>query len=562
MLNPYRRIARPVAAAGARPALAARPDFWLFAECSAVALGFLVRAMQVVGADFPLNDGGMFYAMTRDLQAQNFVPPANTTYNGESIPFAYPPLGFFVAGLADTLTPLSLTTLFQYLPLLFTSLTVLAVYRLARSVLGSQAAIVVAVVAFALTPRSFIWLLMGGGVTRSLGFLLAILALQQVYELYTKRERRHLPIAVVLSALTVLAHLETGWFLAFSIGVFWLVLGRNRHAVVSSGLLFAGVVALTAPWWALVIGEHGLQPFLAANETGGTVFSDQVTRSSAFNALARGVSTGEPLFPVIGALGLLGALVSVASGRYLLPLWWVSIVLLDVRSFATYTSVPVALLAGAAIAEVVAPLVLPKRGAPGEHGAEERGRGLLVTFRPYARAVMVFGALLYYTTFGIVSDNPAFAEKGAMTALPAEQRATMDWIRREMPAESQFLVVPNGPWETSKAAEWFPVLAERRSVATVQGTEWLPGGEFGERIYEHARAWGCSALDDRCLEQWARDFDPGVTHVYLPAAGGRSCCGLLLEALESSSIYEPVYRSSGGSVFERTSSAARFPGGQ
>ncbi len=48
-----------------------------------------------------VNDGGFFFSMTRDLEASNFRIPAFTTYNGGHIPFAYPPLGFYLAAILD-----------------------------------------------------------------------------------------------------------------------------------------------------------------------------------------------------------------------------------------------------------------------------------------------------------------------------------------------------------------------------------------------------------------------------------------------------------------------------
>jgi hypothetical protein len=135
---------------------------------AAVALGFLVRAFHVFSAGFPLNDGGLFYAMTEDLRQNAYRLPEFTSYNQESIPFAYPPLGFYATGLIADSTPLSLADVFRYLPFLATCLTIPA-FLLSRQI-TSRAAVVASVFAFALVPRSFIWMLMGGGITPAPGF--------------------------------------------------------------------------------------------------------------------------------------------------------------------------------------------------------------------------------------------------------------------------------------------------------------------------------------------------------------------------------------------------------
>lgn len=514
----------------------------------AFALGVGVRAIQTLGADFPLNDGGMFFQMVRDIQHSRFGFPSTTTYNQADIPFAYPPLALYLTAILDRITPFGLLFWFRFLPLLFSSLTILAVYRLARTVLSSRTAVLGSVVAFALIPRSFIWLIMGGGLTRSLGMLLAILALEQVYQLYTKGDRRYLAAAAVLSAGTVLSHPETGWSLAFSIGVFWAVLGRNRAGLWNSAFLASGTLALTAPWWLAVIAQHGLGPFLAANSTGGTVFSDGSARDLAFESIARAVATSEPYFPVIGALGLLGAAACLASRRFLLPAWWLAIILLDVRAFATYSSVPVALLAGIAVAEGLIPLL--QRADPRARtaaGTPHNEDGL-----PHLRwsGVVLLTCLLYYAT---ASDfmHSSTSEMSSLAALNSDEREAFAWVANSTPASSRFLVVPTTAWQTDRVSEWFPALTGRVSVATVQGTEWLPGRSFAAMIGVHAYAQYCGYTDAKCVERWITETGTQVDYIYVPSSREHPCCGGLTESLDQGPDYRRLYTGAGGIVFER-----------
>ena len=59
---------------------------YLALAVAAIGLGVLVRATIVLASDFPLNDGGMFFAMVRDLQASHYALPSVTTYNSASTP--------------------------------------------------------------------------------------------------------------------------------------------------------------------------------------------------------------------------------------------------------------------------------------------------------------------------------------------------------------------------------------------------------------------------------------------------------------------------------------------
>src|SRR5262245_20023050 len=128
----------------AAPVVRARPR-WLSGEFSAYAtlllainLGLFVRLVLVMQGDgFPLNDGGMFYAMIDDLKAANYRLPEFTSYNGGAIPFAYPPLAFYGAAILSDVAGISTIDILRFWPLAFSVLTIPAVYLLARAVLPS-----------------------------------------------------------------------------------------------------------------------------------------------------------------------------------------------------------------------------------------------------------------------------------------------------------------------------------------------------------------------------------------------------------------------------------------
>ena len=161
---------------------------------AALAVGALIRGWHVWGADFPLNDGGLFYVMVRDIQHAHYHLPAFTSYNGAHIPFGYSPLTFYLAAALND-AGVDLLTLFRVLPFLASTACIAAFYLLARDMLESRAAIAASLLAFAIVPRGFVWLLMGGGLTRSFGYLFALLALHQVWLLYTRRSLRYVPLA-------------------------------------------------------------------------------------------------------------------------------------------------------------------------------------------------------------------------------------------------------------------------------------------------------------------------------------------------------------------------------
>ena len=68
----------------------------------AVLLGAFLYLYPPYLAGFPINDGGLFYTMMRAIQANGFRLPETIHYNGLNIPFAYPPLGFYVGAALST----------------------------------------------------------------------------------------------------------------------------------------------------------------------------------------------------------------------------------------------------------------------------------------------------------------------------------------------------------------------------------------------------------------------------------------------------------------------------
>lgn len=539
-----------------------------------IVLGVVVRAIHTLPKGFPPNDGGLFYAMVRDLQLNGYRLPELTSYNSGSIPYAYAPLSFYLAGFLNDVTGIPLITLFTIIPFVATAATVPAFYVLARAILPSRVAAIVALFVFAVIPRSFIWMLMGGGITRSLGFLFAIIALHRVYRLYTTGDAKYIFPTVLYSALCVLSHLETGQFLAYSILVFLFFYGASRAALFHSVAIAASVAAITAPWWGAVLAYHGLAPFQAAHKTGISIFAGEAERDFILNTLKNLQSTtSEPFLPVLYRLAILGgitcvlgALATVSRRGMLLPglpVWWLAIILLDNRASSTYTTVAIALLAGIAVTDFIFPLLnLPLRRKPYSWQVAlfsvPRGQQAHMQWRSPARrviAALAVVAVLGYATYGSFQTSETIdGELPSLSALKPQDIAAMEWVATETPATSQFLVISQRQdWTTDKTSEWFPVVANRPSVVTAQGYEWLPDRVFIARVQQHWGAQGCVDQDAACIENWAASTGHTFEYVYvrLLDTAPTMCC-TLVPSLMDDPRYTLVYTGPGAVIFSRT----------
>ena len=152
-------------------------------------VGFAVRISAPLSGSFPLNDGGLFYKMILDLQGNHFILPDYTTYNNAALPFAYPPFAFYFYGLIASAGQVSVLKLMQFLPSIVSALTIPAFYLLAKEILDSKAQAALALLAFTFVPRTFDWLIMGGGVTRAFGLLFALLAMRQSYIFFSRQSQ-------------------------------------------------------------------------------------------------------------------------------------------------------------------------------------------------------------------------------------------------------------------------------------------------------------------------------------------------------------------------------------
>jgi hypothetical protein len=462
--------------------------------------------------------------MVQDIQSANYRLPDFTHYNGGDIPFAYSPLSLYLAAVIEALTPLSLTDVFRLLPFAGALFATWAFWRLAAVLLPSRNAALAATAIFAVVPRSFIWLLMGGGLPRGLALGLAILAIREGY-LLTRGPVRWRSVATlsVYAALTAITHLETA---AFVLLTFLLFVCMRPSRLLHFAVAAAGAAALSAPWWALVISRHGIAPFRASTEYGGDSLSGGLLDIERLLFVLRNpVFTDEQFFPIVGALAVVGAFYALARRLWFLPAWWLLIMMADMRAYPTYAALPVTLLAGLLVVEGLAASV-----------SSYRRREESISWRWPALAAALAALFLLNGALEHSRYDARF-----LHSLPQADREAFAWVREETPPDALFTVVPVSGWYADYASEWFPALAERESAGTAQGYEWVPGG-FEARLAVHDDLWACASSTAVCLEAVMRDA--GATFAFVPS----ECCSSLARSIRLSSSFEVVYQDGGAIV--------------
>jgi hypothetical protein len=411
-----------------------------------------VRLQLLWAAPFPINDGALFLVFVQ-ATAHTFPGlPATVDYNGAAIPFAYPPLAFWLAAGAVRLglSPLAVVQVAPvFMNIAYVLLFALLLLRTGHARLFTALAVLIA----GMTFRSYEWLVMGGGLSRGLGSVLLLLTLLALLPPGLWRDGRWSWRRLVAGGAclggTVLSHLEWG-LLCTVCALLCLAMARRRLGAWLAGAFVLGAVSLLVvlPWLVAVLHEHGLAPFAAASRTGS--WRPSVLAEGA-RMLLRNSAQLLP-FVVVGA-------VLAARSR---DVFWLVFAVLPALLIPRSGETPLVLGIG----------VLAATGLIGVVAAAARWRSRLGW--PTAIALVLTGVGL---TAARVGDT--FRRDELFAPLSPEVRSAMAWVAAQHPGR-RFTLVREAPWYYNASAEWFPVLAHAVNNSTAQGREWLPDDVFGQ----------------------------------------------------------------------------------
>ena len=520
-----------------------------------VAVGFALRAVPVLGNPWPVGDGGLFYTMVGELRASHLALPAFTSYNHESIPFAYPPLALELAAVLESITGMARADIFRFLPLTVAVLCIPAVYLIARELQADEAEdradgqpgrpadrpglrrsrALFATLVYATFPLGWEWLTLGSGLTRSVGMLFALLATWQGLVLLRRGGLRAGIATAVLAGLAVLSHPEAGVFVVIALGTRLLVRRswRNLRNLVLAAL---GSALVIAPWVVDVVRTHGLAPFEAA---GGGVGHDPVASVVvyAFGFFLIGA------LPLAAMLDLLGQVHTLLNRRPYLVLWRLAVCFLDVRFALVAAVVPLSLLAADGLLDVLLPAL---RAAVREHRFPHAGAWLVGV----ASAGLVIASLLTPSVF-----------LAPHVALAAPDRAAMAWVRANQPPDRRFLVLATDSWGSDDLSEWFPALSDHGTLDTSQGLEWVAPRIRAAEIGAETQLRSCQPANLSCVRQWLASHGSPDFAIYVPANGsayaaGSDPSGAIRAQLLASSAFRVVYDGPGAVILVPTGIAA------
>ena len=485
-------------------------------------IGGMIRFYFILQADFPLNDGGLFYTMIEDLQANQFNLPRFTSYNLLEIPYAYSPLPFYLAGLLNNWLEWSLVDILRFLPALISTFAIPVFFILSIKILDSYDQAILATIAYALMLPAFEWLVMGGGLTRSLANLFSLGTLYfTILSIKTKNTFMS-AIAGLLLGLTAVSHQEIAMVTFATTALFFVFLAESKREFGRLALIWGIAGVVTLPYFLTVANMHGITPFISAFQAGEFELVRIISKLISLSY------TGEIYytpFTVIAFLGLWGCL---AEKKYLLPTWLLVVTIINPRSVERTAMLPVALLIGYGLDQ----LILPALGRLTKYSQRPGSSHLKVSTNLDSNM-----GLMSKHGIGIAFLVVLFFQAGILLMLinhgnerlapvPTQERAAMKWVSQNTPSSSSFMVLTNSSdWASDKSAEWFPALSERHSVNTAQGLEWLPGGKFNQAQQDIVELKDCMFDDVACLENWSDSTGRAFTHIFISKNESEQHCG-------------------------------------
>ncbi|MFC7202429.1 glycosyltransferase family 39 protein [Haloferax namakaokahaiae] len=452
--------------------------YWLFL---AMLPGLVAAGVYLFVMPYPGYGAGLYAKIALELQANGYLLPARIPgYTVDGVPFAYPPLQFYILAVLFDLgfDPIAVA---RVLPAIAVIATQIPVYLLTRDITESRPTAAIATALVVLNPQVLQWHISAGGVVRAFAFLYAMVAIYAGYHVFTSGNRRAMVLGAAAFGLTVLTHPTYTLFVVATYLLFWVVLDRSLIGFGRGALVGIGGLSIAAPWLWWVLSTHGLDVFTAAAGTHGGI-------GGGLEAAVAFLSPYHVL--LLAAIGYL-----VVRREYLLVSWLVVVAVLFQQSRFAYA------VGGIALATALYDLTIRAR-LFGRLQAFSLGRfdrrAIGTVFLVVGIAV---GGVYVSSEFASQSDPlaPAFIDDSSVEA--------MEWAAAETPPDATFVVVGD-------AAEWFPMMTDRTILIGPWGVEWEGDGPFERQITAYETSSECQTAT--CVEQVAASVGGSPDYVYVP----------------------------------------------
>jgi hypothetical protein len=410
-------------------------------------LGCVVRVAHLafLSINAPNKGGGLFLEFAQQIAAHGFAIPSNVPfYTDEGIPFAYPPLPFYVEAILIHGFSLPKFLVANLLPPLTAILTLLVFYRLTKELELKPWTRMIALLAYATMTAAFSEPISAGGLAEAFGSLsLACFAISLVRAYKRDTVASHVVVGL-LWAFCVLAspggaYASVPTFLIFAIVQLvkskWRPSWRTVLLLIAAGLI---AVVVSSPYWLTVIANHGVQVFVSN-------LGAQHSHLFGFREDLVGFQVTGDMF-LWNALLFCGLVWGILQRRWVLPVWFAVLYTIP-REGWWIASIPAAITAGIGGAEVLGPPLI----------------GIARRYQRKTEMIVLVGGLVLLI---VGSTSVVIAEKVDGWEISREVVAALEWVNANTPPQSKFIVLVN-----KDVIEWAPHITQRTVLNVKCGTE-------------------------------------------------------------------------------------------
>jgi len=480
--------------------------------------GLLAVAVYLATNPYPAYGAGLYVETATEISAHGYGLPAWIPgYTVEGVPFAYPPLQFYVLAVLLDLGA-DPVVLARWLPSVGFLALLVPVYMLGRDYTDSRPAGAAASVAVAVNPQLVQWHLSAGGVVRAFALLYALTAVYAGYRIFETGSNRAVAVGTVAFGATVLSHPTYALFVVVSYLLLWILRDRSNSGFIAAVIVGVGGAVIASPWLVWVLTTHGVDVFVAAGGTHG--------------GIGGGISTvldGAPftLLPLAGAVYLY-----VARRDVFLLSWAVVAELVFAQPRFVF-------LVGAFVVAAVGVDVGRRVELPDGYvsGAIDE------------KTALAAACLLLGTTVGgayLAHEMTLTTDPSTPQYLDSDDIDAMTWVANETPPDATFVVLGD-------AAEWLPALTDRTLLIGPWGVEWRDSGTYDRQLTAYESVSRCQSVT--CIESLATSVSASPEYVYIPKGQytirGESTAqfGTLERSFERSSSWERAYENDGVVVY-------------
>lgn len=463
-----------------------------------LATGLLVHLVYLETHPYPAYGAGLYLAAAEQVSQHGYGLPGRIPgYTAGGVPFAYPPLMFYVAAAVRDLTGVGPFAYSRLLPGLLATAYLVPYYAVARELLDGTPEAGVATVLLATAPPALQWHLSAGGIVRAAGFLLAITGPYAGLRAFRDGHGGWLAAATALFGLTVLTHPVYAVFFGLTQVLLFLGFSRTPRGLLRGAVMAAGGLVLASPWLVTVAGVHGTGIFTAAAGTHGGL-GGGLTRLVTEFAYPVDLDLAAPYF--LAAYG--GAAYAVARRRFFLPAWLLCAGY--VVGKPRFLFVPGAMLMTGAVFGAVVPRV---RRTSLRHALERPERR---TVEVGVVALLAVTAVATGTAFAAGALDTHNGDRSQPSFVDAHDDEAMAWAAANTEPGATFVVLGD-------AAEWFPLRTDRTILVGPWGVEWTTPQRYRTQL---ALFKGVSACDNAaCLRETLAANDLSPDYVYVPKGG-------------------------------------------